>query len=208
MIGYIEFLGVPATVGIVIVAAFLIMQIVGELLEFKGKVVPEFVKIRKRFQRKKRERQMLQEMSETIKEVKVTLAEVNSHYNADNIKMRDEWIKKVNCKLEQNDEFIQELAEKLDKNNHNTLDILINTKRDTIINFAAYVIDEKNLVTREQFHRIFKLHNEYEEILKTNNLTNGETDIAIRIITESYETHMRTHSFVEDVRGYSLSEHN
>ena len=35
-------------------------------------------------------------------------------------------------------------------------------------------------------------------------MTNGEVDIAIRIINESYEEHMRHHSFVEDVRGYNI----
>lgn len=35
-------------------------------------------------------------------------------------------------------------------------------------------------------------------------MTNGEVDIAIRIIKESYEKHMRHHSFVEDIRGYDI----
>ena len=65
-------------------------------------------------------------------------------------------------------------------------------------------IDENKPVTREQFHRIFKLYKEYEDIIKKNNMTNGEVDIAIRIIKESYEKHMRHHSFVEDIRGYDI----
>ena len=43
-----------------------------------------------------------------------------------------------------------------------------------------------------------------EDIIKKNNMTNGEVDIAIRIIKESYEKHMRHHSFVEDIRGYDI----
>ena len=43
---------------------------------------------------------------------------------------------------------------------------------------------------------------EYEEIIKDNDLQNGEVDIAIRIIREAYENHLRNGSFVEDVRGY------
>jgi hypothetical protein len=57
-------------------------------------------------------------------------------------------------------------------------------------------------VTREQFNRIFKQHEEYEDIIKANGIKNGEVDIAYRIISESYETHMRNHSFIEDIRGY------
>ena len=49
----IEFLGIPATVAIVLVGTFLVLQIIGELCELKGKVVPEFLKIRKYFKRKK-----------------------------------------------------------------------------------------------------------------------------------------------------------
>ena len=53
MINYIEYLDVPVTLGLIIIGAFLIMQVIGEILEFKGKVVPEFIKIRKYFARKK-----------------------------------------------------------------------------------------------------------------------------------------------------------
>ena len=58
-------------------------------------------------------------------------------------------------------------------------------------------------VTKEQFNRIFRLYKEYEDIIAQNKLTNGEVDIAYRIITESYEEHMRDHTFVEDVLGYN-----
>lgn len=92
----------------------------------------------------------------------------------------------------------------MDKNNEDTLALLIDSKRNTIINFAHLVIDEDKPVTREQFNRIFKLYEEYKDIIRKNKMTNGEVDIAIRIIRESYETHMRHHSFVEDIRGYDI----
>ena len=182
------------------------MQIVGELLEFKGKVVPEFVKIRKRFARKRREREIMQEVPALLAEGKKTISEFNAHYGADNIRMRDEWIKGVNSKLEQNDKWIQELDKKLDKNNQDTLSLLIDSKRNSIISFASLVIDENTPVTREQFNRIFKLYEEYESIISANGLTNGEVDIAFRIIKDSYENHMRNRSFVEDIRGYTSIE--
>lgn len=202
MIDYVEYLNMPAKVTIMIVSLFLIMQLVGEFLEFKGKVVPEFIKVRKIFARRKQERQTIQEVSTILADVKQSLDEINMHYNADNIRMRDEWIRNVNQKLEQNDIQTKELCEKLDKNNQDTLSLLIDSKRNTIINFASTVVDEKNSVTREQFNRIFKLYEEYESIIAANGLTNGEVDVAYRIIRESYETHMRNHSFIEDIRGY------
>lgn len=87
-----------------------------------------------------------------------------------------------------------------------TLSILIDNKRSSIINFASYVIDESKPVTREQFNRIFKLHQEYENIITSNGMTNGEVDIAIRIIKEAYENHMRNHTFIENIRGYAKND--
>ena len=178
------------------------MQLVGEFLEFKGKVVPEFVKIRKIFARRKKERLMMQKMEKTLDQVQLTLDDLNRHYSTDNIHMRDEWIKRVNTKLEQYDISMAELDRKLDKNNSDTLSILIDNKRNAIISFASLVIDENKHVTREQFNRIFKLYQEYEAIIQSNGMKNGEVDIAIRIIREAYENHMRSHTFIEDVRGY------
>ena len=206
MINYIEFLNVPTKVAIALVGLFLVIQVIGELLEFKGKVVPEFVKIRKVFQRRKKERILIHKMGETLDKVQLTLSDLNQHYSTDNIRMRDDWIRLVNSKLEQYDKSISELDKKLDKNNSDTLSILIDNKRSSFINFASYVIDESKPVTREQFNRIFKLHQEYENIITSNGMTNGEVDIAIRIIKEAYENHMRNHTFIENIRGYAKND--
>lgn len=202
MIDYVEYINIPTKVAIAVIALFFIMQLVGEFLEFKGKVVPEFVKIRKIFARRKKERLMMQKMEKTLDQVQLTLDDLNRHYSTDNIHMRDEWIKRVNTKLEQYDISMAEIDRKLDKNNSDTLSILIDNKRNAIISFASLVIDENKPVTREQFNRIFKLYQEYEAIIQSNGMKNGEVDIAIRIIREAYENHMRSHTFIEDVRGY------
>ena len=126
--------------------------------------------------------------------------------------MRDGWMKEVNehitssekIRAEQ-DALMRELSEKLDKNNADTLALLIDNKRNTIINFASHVVDDKCSVTREQFKRIFKLYEEYEDIIDKNGMTNGEVTIAYRIITEAYEKHLKNHTFVEDIRGYDMS---
>ena len=102
------------------------------------------------------------------------------------------------------DSLMRELSKKLDKNNADTLSILIENKRSSIIDFASKVIDNSYPVTREQFNRIFKIHKEYERIISENKLTNGEVDIAIRIIREAYESHLKNHAFIEDVRGYDI----
>ena len=202
MLSYLEYLNLPTKVVIALVGIFFVMQIVGELLEFKGKVVPEFLKVRKYFERKKKERDAIRQVPDTLKEVRELLNNVEKHYNSDNIRLRDQWIDSVNKKFEEYEDWKTMLEKKLDKNNEDTLALLIDSKRNTIISFADRVINEQSPVTREQFNRIFKLYKEYEDIIKANGLTNGEVEIAYRIITESYENHMRNHTFVENIRGY------
>lgn len=221
MLSYIEYLNLPSKVALILVGVFLFLQILGEILEFKGKIVPEFLKIRKYFARKKKERLALskmtevlndyQQMSQTIKETNRLLVDIDKHYSKDNIAMRDGWMKEVNnhiscseARIKEQDALMRELSDKLDKNNDVTLSILIENKRSAIIDFASKVIDESYPVTKEQFNRIFKIYEEYETIIEENGLTNGEVDISIHIIRESYERHLKNHTFIEDVRGYNI----
>ena len=192
----------PTKVGVVIVLLFVVSQVVGELLELCGKVVPEFVKVRKYFKRKKDEKDQI---NATLQQVRVLLNDVNQHYSADNITKRDAWMQWVNDRAAIYDASVEELTalkDALAANNELTLDLYININRNRIIDFASKITNEKLTVSREEFNRIFKVHHEYEEILKKYNKTNGEVDIAIRIIEESYKEHMKNRSFIEDIRGY------
>ena len=118
------------------------------------------------------------------------------------IAKRDAWMKWVNDRAVVYDQSIEVLKEEMDKNTKITMSLYIESKRSSIISFASYCVCSDNPVTREQFKRVFRLYAEYEEIIKDNDLQNGEVDIAIRIIREAYENHLRNGSFVEDVRGY------
>lgn len=200
MVSFVEYLNIPVKIALIIIGIFFVIQIIGELLEFKGKVVPEIVKVRKYFQRKKREKQ---EAAQTLKDVKVLLADVNAHYSADNIAKRDSWMQWVNDRAATYDTFIKEMGEKFGDVVKVLEEIFVQSSRDRIIDFATKVSDDKSMVSREEFNRIFKVHKKYEDFLNERNLTNGEVDIAYRIITDSYEGHMRNHTFVEDVRGYN-----
>lgn len=208
MLGYIEYLNVPTKIALVIVAAFFVMQIIGESLEFKGKVVPEFLKIRKYFNRKKTEKI---DAAQTLKEVKQLLNDVNRHYSADNITKRDDWMNWVNNRAVVYDNSIIEIGKKLSDvtqalkdNTKMTEEMFIQNSRDRIIDFATKAGSEDAVVSREEFNRIFKVYDKYEDFLEDRGLTNGEIDIAYQIIKESYEKHMRQHSFVEDIRGYDI----
>ena len=199
----IEFLGIPATVAIILVGLFLAMQIIGELLEFKGKVVPEVLKVRKYFKRKKDEKE---ETSKTLTEVKKLLSDVNSNYNKDYITKRNEWINWVNNRAVIYDDALNKLfllQDKLNENNEITLDLYINVNRNRILDFARIVADDNALASREEFNRIYKVNKEYHEILTKYGKVNGEVDTAIKLIDEAYDYRMKHHSFIEDIRGYN-----
>lgn len=202
MISFVEYLKIPGTIALGIIVAFFVIQMIGEILEFKGKVVPEIMKIRKYFARKKQEREMLAKVPEMLEKAEKIIEDFNSHYSTDNITKRDVWMQWVNHQAEVYDDSIAEIKRKLDENNEITLGLLIDSKRNTIIDFAAKVVDDNYPATHEQFRRVFKLYDEYENIIAENHMKNGEVDVSHRIIKESYEERIRNHSFVEDVRGY------
>lgn len=202
MLNYIEYLNVPSQIAIALIAVLFVLQLIGEFLNFKGKAVPEIMSIRKYFARKKSERKVIRELPDTIQDLKNIVNNIDKHYNADNISMRDKWIDSVNNKLMMEDKLVRDLDKKLDEANKDIVSILVDNKRDTIIDFASRVSNSSVLITKEQFNRVFKLYKEYEDLISKNGLTNGEVDIAYRIIVESYEEHLSNHTFIEDTRGW------
>lgn len=220
MLSYLEYLNLPSKVGIAIVLFLVICNIIGEFLELKGKVVPEFVKFRKYFARKKQERITLskitdlleehQQMAQTISSVNTLLNEINQHYSKDNITKRDNWMNWVNNRAIVYDDSIVEIGEKLKDvtqalrdNTKMTEEMFVQSSRDRIIDFATKVGNENTMVSREEFNRIFKVYDKYEKFLDEHELTNGEIDINYQIIKESYEKHMKNHTFTEDIHGYN-----
>lgn len=202
MLNYIEYLNVPSQIAIALIAVLFVLQLIGEFLNFKGKAVPEIMSIRKYFARKKSERKVIRELPDTIQDLKNIVNNIDKHYNTDNIFMRDKWIDSVNKKLNMEDKLVRDLYKKIDEANKDIVSILVDNKRDTIIDFASRVSNSSVLVTKEQFNRVFKLYKEYEDLISKNGITNGEVDIAYRIIVESYEEHLSNHTFIEDTRGW------
>ena len=202
MLNYIEYLNVSSQIAIALIAVLFVLQLIGEFLNFKGKAVPEIMSIRKYFARKKYERKVIRELPDTIQDLKNIVNNIDKHYSADNISMRDKWIDSVNKQLNMEDKLVRDLNKKLDEANKDIVSILVDNKRNTIIDFASRVSNSSVLVTKEQFNRVFKIYKEYEDLISNNGLTNGEVDIAYRIIVESYEEHLSNHTFIEDTRGW------
>lgn len=201
MLDYMNYLKAPENIVLIVAVAIVIIQIVSGLISFKKNVKPEVLSIKKYFARRKVEKQAIRDFPIMLDEVRKTLDDFKSHYSEDNIAMRNEWMSRVNKVIEDNDKALRELNEKIDKNNEDTLSIMMENKKSTIINFASVITDRTTMVTREQFNRVFRIYDEYEKLIEEKGLTNGETDIAMRIIRESYEEHTLHHDFLEDTFG-------
>lgn len=191
MVSLVEFLGIPGTIATCIIAGYLVIQLIGELLEFKGKVVPEFMKIRKFFKRRKEEKQeikiALKDSKNTLTEVKTLLDDVNSHYNKDNIKKRNNWMNWVNNQADEYNKTLEDINDRLKKLDSVTEEIKLDQQRDRILNFAARVNNPQYDYSQEHFKKIFKTIAAYEQYIEDNNLINGEVDAAIDKIEKAYK---------------------
>lgn len=197
-------LGIPGSIAVVLVMIFAVLQLIGEFIEAFGKVAPTFLKVRKIFIRRK---QLLEEQTKTLKEVQELLQEVNKHYAPDNIAKRDDWMTWVNSRAEIYDQTIvdyraaiEKITNSLDNNTKMTEQMFIESSRDRIIDFASKVLNPVSLVSREEFNRIFKIYQKYEEFLEEHNMSNGEVELNYSVIKEAYLDHLEGHKFVEDMR--------
>ncbi len=199
----IEYLGVPMTVAIVLVSIWLVLHIIGFILDIKGKVVPEIINIRGHIRRKKEEKKKHEDLLNRLEQ---KLDSFEKHYNKDNIAKRDDWMAWVNNRAVVYDDALGKLLllqDKLNENNEITLDLYINVNRNRILDFARIVADDSVLASREEFNRIYKVNKEYHAILEKYNKENGEVDTAMKLIDEAYDYRMKNHSFIEDIRGYN-----
>lgn len=200
-INVMEYLQIPLWIICIVAGLLLVLNIIGSILDVKGKIWPEIVNFRGRRRRKKEEKE---KQSKLLESVQQSLSEMKAHYSPEKIAERDAWMKWVNERAKVYDASVIELTkfkDTLEATKELTLDLYININRNRIIDFAGKVINEDLTVSREEFNRIFKIYAEYEDILEKYNKTNGEVEVSIEIIREAYESHMRNHTFIEDSRG-------
>jgi hypothetical protein len=196
-----QWLGIPVAVIIGIAILYVITSVIGCILDFKGKVWPEIINWR-RWRRRKRDEKNAQ--NKLLVDVQAALNEMKSHYSPEKIAERDTWMAWVNDRAKVYDASVKELTtfkESLEVTKELTLDLYININRNRIIDFASKVINDDIAVSREEFNRIFKIYDEYEEILNKYGKKNGEVEVSIGIIRGAYEAHMRNNTFVDDYRG-------
>ena len=195
----------------ILLGGYAALNVVGEICEKMGKIVPEFMKIRKFFTRRRNEKK-------AQKELLATVAKLLKHYSDDNITHRDNWMRKVNENMQWvhdradiYDESIvsiraslKEATEQLRANTEMTTDMFVESSRDRIIDFAEKASNENIIISHEQFRRIFRVHTDYENFLKAHNRTNGEVDTAYQLIQEAYKYRLKHQCFAEDLKGLPI----
>jgi hypothetical protein len=199
----LTYLGIPMIVVAGALALLFMLNVVGSILDFKGKVWPEIVNFRGWRRRKRLEKEKQERLLERLAE---KLESFEGHYNPDNIAKRNEWMQWVNNRAEVYDDALDKLLllqDKLSENNEITLDLYINVNRNRILDFARIVADDNALASREEFNRIYKVNRDYHAILEKYGKENGEVDTAMKLIDEAYDYRMKHHSFIEDIRGYT-----
>ena len=97
---------VPLKLVLILMVIFGVMQAIGEVMEFFGKVAPECLKIRKYIARKRAERD---ETTKLLKDTKQLLSDVNSHYSPDSIAKRNSWMSWVNARADVYDKSIVDI---------------------------------------------------------------------------------------------------
>lgn len=188
----VEFLGIPGAISIALVGLFLLMQIIGEIIELIGKTAPEILKIRKYFIRRRQEKE---QTAETLVKVKELLADVNAHYNNDNITKRNNWMIGVNNSIKTNDQLIQALDTKIDKllDANEKLNTQLNQVKTNVLDNEADRLRSELFDCGNRCRRNIRLHPEemehmrsvfhkYSTVLKQN----GTGEAEFKFITDYY----------------------
>ena len=86
-----------------------------------------------------------------------------------------------------------------------TSDLYKQSARGDILNFAHRLVnarkaDKPVIFSREEFHKIRKTYDAYEEFLHTYGGTNGEVEDAMETIRKAERRELPNIEFLEDVR--------
>ena len=120
-------------------------------------------------------------------ETKVSLDKKRTKAEIDAIKAEMDQVRETQKKMLESQDKIIAAVDKLDKRE---IKNEIERKRYLIIDFANAIHCRK--YDREAYSHVLKTYNEYEQILKDNDMENGEADMAIAFIRKKYAEYMET----------------
>lgn len=206
-INALTYLGIPMIVIACALALLFMLNVLGSIFDFYGKVWPKIINFRRRRREKKEEKEKQSKLLERLAE---KLESFEQHYSPESIAKRNEWMTWVNDRADKYDESIDKINQMIDKllialekNTEMTEEMFIQDSRTIILSFAERIGNPDAIVSREECRRVFKVYHKYEQFLEEHEKTNGEVDIAIKVIQDGYEDRLKTHSFLEDLRGYN-----
>jgi len=219
--------GVPAGVIAVIATVLGVLNAIYAIVDKCGKITPAFLNIVKWFKKKKEEKRVKEErlnsivkklddvndkfdrkfekFDEKFDKVDQRLENFEQHYSPESLARRDAWMTWVNERADKYDESIDKINQMIEKltlalesNTAMTEEMFVQNCRTIILNFASRVCRKDIVLSKEEFNRVFKVYNRYEEFLKEKKKTNGEVDIAYGVIQRGYEERLINKTFFED----------
>lgn len=81
---------------------------------------------------------------------------------------------------------ISKISDGIDEIKSQLLSENIESKRKTILDFCSSLSNDQPQ-NQEAFNYVFKIHEEYEKLLKANNLENGQIDESMKFISHKYQ---------------------
>ena len=92
---------------------------------------------------------------------------------------------------------LDEMDELLHSLQKDFTDVRLDSMKQHILSSAFECANMDIEVTAEYYNSIFALYARYEEILKENNMTNGQCEVAMRIIKDSFSKRIENSRFAE-----------
>lgn len=182
MLNYLEILSFPEWLILIVIGLAVIAEVIGWISKIWGVIAPKIFKISTSSSRKKEIEKVILSNQQEINLLK---------------KRHEEDMKKSEEMDGYLKDEINKTNEKLDNLNNLVLNMRIDGMRKTLLDFASAVGADRKC-TREQFDEIFLTYQDYEDILKENNMTNGRVDISMEIIREKYKNNILHGGFLED----------
>lgn len=135
---------------------------------------------------KREEHDLLIATAEGLKELKAKEKKDVSDFRGDRIRDRQQ---SFDIQKELTD-AISSISDKLDDMKKEMFDKNIADKRWTIISTANKIADGKN-INREAYRFALKTYDDYEQLIEKYGIQNGEIEVSIKVIKDSYEEKLK-----------------
>ena len=166
-----------------LVVSLVVIAAVGVALYMLIKKVQDILGIETKAMREKRE------MHDSISGIKTEINQIKQEQE-ESRKARMQFNQRMEDSQKEVMAAINNLSDKFEKKEAEDTNRAIDNMRWTILEFANSIRDGK-CFDEENYIHLVELYQEYEQILKANNLENGRVTASMKIINERYERGLR-----------------